>query len=231
LPLRMLQASATAAAEQPCASPNTCKAWDHAADWLRGRPAANRPSPACHVAHTMAAGHVQCRGRRDCKGPDWSRSDRLVESGTVFSMSPTLKLDNAPRRGIFPATCRSSKALTTWEKIGNPVWPMQQIEIEVISPEASEARLTGPPRWPFSRHMARPHLRDQETRDCADPPITRPMNSSEAVYFWPCRLASIPSERPGCAALSSFFKLPDVFPFQDLPSPGRAPGRWCRRET
>ena len=82
LPPRMLQASATAAGER--ALRQYVQAWDHAADWLRGRPAANRPSPACHAAHTMAAGDVQCRGRRDCKGPDWSRSDRLVESGTVF---------------------------------------------------------------------------------------------------------------------------------------------------
>src|SRR5262245_38196402 len=38
---------------------------------------------------------------------------------------------------------------------------MQQIEIEVISPEASEARLPSP-RDALSRHMARPHLGDQE---------------------------------------------------------------------
>src|SRR5262245_49702199 len=36
-----------------------------------------------------------------------------------FSRSPTLKLDT-PQARIFPAACRSSKALTTWEKSVTP---------------------------------------------------------------------------------------------------------------
>jgi hypothetical protein len=111
-------------------------------------------------------------------------------------------------------------------EIGNPVGPMQQIEIEVISPEASEARLTGP-RDAVSRHMARPHLGDQEHAIA----LTRDYPADEflgAVYS-AVSISVIPSERPVRSASS--FQLPDAFPFQDLPSPGRAPGRWCRRET
>ena len=40
LPLRIVQASATAAAEQPRAVPILAQAWDHAADWRQGRQAA-----------------------------------------------------------------------------------------------------------------------------------------------------------------------------------------------
>ena len=61
---------------------------------------------------------------------------------------------------------------------------MQQIEIEVISPEASEARLTGP-RDAVSRHMARPHLGDQEHAIA----LTRDYPADKflgAVYF--CRV-------------------------------------------
>ena len=58
---------------------------------------------------------------------------------------------------------------------------MQQIEIEVISPEASEARLTSP-RNAVSRHMVRPHLGDQEHAIA----LTRDYPADEflgAVYF------------------------------------------------
>src|SRR5260370_42477505 len=37
---------------------------------------------ACCAVRTMAVGRVQCCGRRGYKGPDWSRSDHLVEYGT-----------------------------------------------------------------------------------------------------------------------------------------------------
>ena len=39
------------------------------------------PSLACRAVRTMAAGRVQCCGRRGCKGPDWSRSDPQMEYG------------------------------------------------------------------------------------------------------------------------------------------------------
>ena len=58
---------------------------------------------------------------------------------------------------------------------------MQKIEIEVISPEASEARLTSP-RDALSRHMVRPHLGDQEHAIA----LTRDYPADEflgAVYF------------------------------------------------
>src|SRR3974377_778816 len=57
------------------------QAWDHAAAWRRGRRAVNRPSPAYHAARTMAVDHFQWRGPRCYNGPDWSRSDPLVEYG------------------------------------------------------------------------------------------------------------------------------------------------------
>src|SRR6266436_3367524 len=99
-------------------------------------------------------------------------------------------------------------------EIGNPVWPMQQIQIEVISPEASEARLTGP-RDAVSRHMARPHLGDQEHA------IARPMNSSEP-YISAVSISVIPSERPVRSASSSSATgcLPFPRPAEPWPSAG-----------
>src|SRR5262249_44788457 len=57
------------------------QAWGQSAGWRRDRQAANRPSPAYHAARTMAVGHVQWRGHRCYTGPDWSRSDPLVQYG------------------------------------------------------------------------------------------------------------------------------------------------------
>ena len=46
-------------------------------------------------------------------------------------------------------------------EVGDSIWPMQQIEIEVISTETSEACLTSA-RDAVSRHMSGPHLGDQK---------------------------------------------------------------------
>jgi len=78
---------------------------------------------------------------------------------------------------------------------------MQQIEIEVISPEASEARLTSP-RDAVSRHMARPHLGDQEHAIAP----TRDYPADEflgAVYF--CRVDQRHPERKAGAQRFFFF--------------------------
>ncbi len=78
LPLRMVQASATAAPSNHVLH-QYAQAWDRAARARRARRAASRPSPACRAVRTRAVGQVQCHGRRCCKGPDWSRNDRPVE--------------------------------------------------------------------------------------------------------------------------------------------------------
>ena len=97
----------------------------------------------------------------------------------------------------------------------------------MISTETGEARLASA-RDAVSRHMIGPHLGDQEyavalTSDRAADQFLG------AVRLPPCRSAS--SRAKGrCAALLPQ-QLEDVFPFRDPQSPGRAPGRLCRRET
>ena len=87
---------ATACFANTCESGITQQAGIGAAQWRIGH-----HRHAC-AAHTMAAGHVQCRGRRDCRGPGWSRSDRHAEHGKEFPCRLTLKLET-PHARIFPA--------------------------------------------------------------------------------------------------------------------------------
>ena len=75
-------------------------------------------------------------------------------------MSLTLKLET-PQARIFPAERRFFKRGHDAGEVGDPFWPVQQIEIEMISTEAFEARLASA-RDAVSRHMIGPHLGDQE---------------------------------------------------------------------
>ena len=75
-------------------------------------------------------------------------------------MSLTLKLDT-PQARIFPAARRLSNAATTPERSVTPTWPVQQVEIEMISAETGEARLAST-RDAVSRHVIGLHLGDQE---------------------------------------------------------------------
>src|SRR5207248_8016580 len=59
-PLRMVQASATAAAEQLCAPAPHCQGAR-----CRDRRAANTPSPPHRAARTTPTDRVRCRGRRE----------------------------------------------------------------------------------------------------------------------------------------------------------------------
>ena len=107
----------------------------------------------------MAAGHVRCRGHRRYKGPDWSRSDRLVEHGKVFHVADC-EVGHAPgtnfarRAQIFEPDHNSGE-------ISVRTWPVQQIEIEMISAETGEARLAST-RHAVSGHMTGRHFGDQE---------------------------------------------------------------------
>ena len=72
-----------------------------------------------------------------------------------------MKLDT-PQARIFPVERRFSNAdHDAGEKVGDPIWPVQQIEIEMISTETSEAFLASA-RDAVFRHMSGPHLGDQE---------------------------------------------------------------------
>src|SRR5262245_54956807 len=80
---------------------------------------------------------------------------------------------------------------------------MQQIEIEVISPEASATRLTSP-RDAVSGHMARPHLGNQEHAIA----LIRDYPADEflgAVYFR--RVDQCHPERKACAQRFFFIGL------------------------
>ena len=46
-------------------------------------------------------------------------------------------------------------------EIGDPLWPVQRVKIEIISAETGEARLASA-RDAVSRHVSGPHLGDQE---------------------------------------------------------------------
>ena len=46
-------------------------------------------------------------------------------------------------------------------KVGNPIWPMQQVKVKIISPKVSKASLTCPLNS-VSCHMSRPDLGNQE---------------------------------------------------------------------
>ena len=46
-------------------------------------------------------------------------------------------------------------------KVCDPIWPMQQVKVEIISPKTSKASITGPLNS-VSCHMSRPDLGNQE---------------------------------------------------------------------
>jgi hypothetical protein len=46
-------------------------------------------------------------------------------------------------------------------KVGDPIWPMQQVKVEITSPKAREASLTGPLNS-VPCHMSWPDLGNQE---------------------------------------------------------------------
>jgi hypothetical protein len=75
-------------------------------------------------------------------------------------MSLTLKLDT-PQARFFPAARRLSNATTTPERSVTPIWPVQQVEIEMISAKTGEARLTSA-RDAVTRHVIGPYLGDKE---------------------------------------------------------------------
>jgi hypothetical protein len=68
IPLRMVQASATAAAEQPCAAPMRASVGSRSNVLLVPR-VENRPLLTLRAAQTTATDHAQWRGHGGCKGP------------------------------------------------------------------------------------------------------------------------------------------------------------------
>ena len=115
LPLRMIQANATAAAEQSCAAPIRASVGSRSRleVWASERGIG-------HQRHVMPLAPWQqvmfkCHAHRDYKEPDWWRSDRHLEYAKSSSMLLTLKLDT-PQARIFPAERKPSKAFTTPER-------------------------------------------------------------------------------------------------------------------
>ena len=112
LPLRMVQARATAAGEHPCASPMRASV-GHGADWRR---TAKRRIGHYRHALPLAPGSTSpsiLAIPRGYKGFDWSRSDRLSGYGRGLPMSPTLKLET-PQARIFPAERRLQTRPQRW---------------------------------------------------------------------------------------------------------------------
>src|SRR5207248_4954350 len=71
-----------------------------------------------------------------------------------------LKIGHAPSADL-PCRAQIFKRGHNAGEIGDLIWPVQQIEIEMISAEALEARLASA-HDAVSRHMTGPHLGDQE---------------------------------------------------------------------
>src|SRR5215813_10733711 len=83
----------------------------------------------------------------------------LWNTEQVFQVAD-LEVGHAPGANL-PCRAQIFKSCHDAGKVGDAIWPVQQIEIEIISAETSEARLTSA-RDAVSRHVAGPHLRYQE---------------------------------------------------------------------
>ena len=159
IPLRMVHAKATPAGEQPCAAPIRAKRWIaqqgtvRAAEWrishywycvLR--------TPWQQVmfngAVTETVRNLICGAGMAVRNVQKPLHVADIEIGDA--PGPNLSLRTQVLKSRYHA-----------RKVGNPIWPMQQVKVEIVSPNASEAPLTGPLNS-VPCHMSRPDLRHQE---------------------------------------------------------------------
>src|SRR5262245_12427953 len=93
----------------------------------------------------------------------------LWNTEEIFHVSD-LEIGDAPRANLSRRAQFFKRGHNAGE-VGDPSWPVQQIEIEMVSTEAFEACLAST-RDPVSRHVVGRHLGNQEnaitlTSDCA----------------------------------------------------------------
>ena len=135
LPLRMVQASATAAAEQPCAAPIRASVGSRS---KLGAGAAERRighhrhavllAPWQQVTFNAAVADIV----RDLIS---RAAIALWNTKELFHVTD-IEVGHAPSANL-PAERNFSNAVTTAERSVTPLRPMQQIEIEIISTETS----------------------------------------------------------------------------------------------
>src|SRR6516162_7046390 len=136
-----------------------------------------------------------------------------------------LKIGHAPGANLSRRT-QIFKRRHDAGKVGDPIWKVQEIEIEMVSPETGKARLTSA-RDTISACMRRPYLGDYEYAIALTGNHVADQFLSAHVAIYLRRIMSS-QVRCQCAVL-----LPqehrDVFLVRGAMSPARALGEWCRR--
>ena len=198
LPLRMVQASATAAAEQPCAAPICASVGSRSK--LGAGAAERRISHHRHVPLLAPWQKVTFNAAlAEVVKHLIGRAAIAMWNANRFFHVVDIKVGYAPGAN-FTRSAQVFERHHGAREVGDPISPMQQIEIEMIRAETSEACLASARNTVFRRTIGR-HLGDQE--------YTIPLASNYvadqflgAVDF-AVSINVIPSERPVRRASSS----------------------------